>query len=330
MRTTNVSSRHSLHRLRSHLSAVTLGFGVVISQAAYSQEPPDQLTIVSGSPGGSWYPIAAGIAQVFGEEGVRANAEVGAGLTNMIKVSRGEAELGVTTSTIPPVAEAGEEPFEDSIRNVRALAVLFPSYAHIAVTEESGINSVEGLAGASFNTTAVGNSTQAAFVDILTAYGLDESEVETSRGSQSYAANAVKDGNLDGLTLLSAFPNGTYTELFSSQDMKLLSLNSNAIEEIIQGNPGYSAAIIPAGSYPGQEEDVQTVRSDLLLIANADMPETEAQWIVQTLLANIESIQGIHAIMADVSPEYMASVSGLELHPGAAAAYREAGVKLDQ
>lgn len=330
MHRTNVSKSHSPSPLRSHLSAVILGFGLVMSSASHAQEAPDQLTIVSGSPGGSWYPIAAGIAQVFGQEGVRANAEVGAGLTNMIKVSRGEAELGVTTSTIPPVAEAGKEPFDASIRNVRALAVLFPSYAHVAVTEESGIDSIEGLAGASFNTTAVGNSTQAAFVDILTSYGMEESELETSRGSQSHAANAVKDGNLDGLTLLSAFPNGTYTELFSSHDMKLLSLNSEAIEQITQGNPGYSAATIPAGSYPGQEEDVQTVRSDLLLIANADMPEAEAQWVVQTLLANIDSIRGIHAIMADLSPEYMASVSGLELHPGAAAAYTEAGVDLDR
>jgi uncharacterized protein len=299
---------------------------VSIAGAAHAQ--PSQLTIVSGSPGGSWYPIAAGISAIFGREGIRSNAESGAGVTNMIQVSMGQAELGVTTSTIPPMAYAGEPPFDQVLDNNRALATLFPNAIHIAATEQSGIATLEDLAGKRINTTAVGNSTQQAFVDVLTAAGMDESEIETSRGSQNFAADAVKDGSLDGLVLLSAYPNGTYTELFSTVDMTLLNLDDEILAALEEANPGYSPSTIPAGTYPGQDDDVATARSDLILFANEDMSDEDAYWIVSTLLDHIGEIQGIHAIMADLTPEFMANVQGMPLHPGAIEAYGEAGIAI--
>ncbi|WP_366658151.1 TAXI family TRAP transporter solute-binding subunit [Fodinicurvata sp. EGI_FJ10296] len=299
---------------------------VALAGAAHAQ--PNQLTIVSGSPGGSWYPIAAGMSAIFGREGIRSNAETGAGVTNMIQVSMGQAELGVTTSTIPPMAEAGEAPFEQTLDNNRALATLFPNAMHIAVTDDSGIATLDDLVGMRINTTAVGNSTQQAFVDVLTAAGIEESEVETSRGSQNFAADAVKDGSLDGLVLLSAYPNGTYTELFSSVDMNLLSLDEEILAALGEANPGYSPSTIPAGTYPGQDDDVATARSDLILFANQDMSDEDAHWIVSTLLNHMDELQGIHAIMSDLTPDTMANVQGMPLHPGALEAYSAAGIAI--
>ena len=72
------------------------------------------------------------------------------------------------------------------------------------------------------NCMAIGNSTEAAFADRLKAAGMSEADLDCARGSHTFASNAIKDGNLDGFTLLSGFPNGTYTELFHAKKMRLL------------------------------------------------------------------------------------------------------------
>lgn len=303
--------------------------GALVFAIPASAQQPSQLTILSGSPGGSWYPIAAGIAEILGSEGVPTNAEVGAGVANMARISAGAAELGMTTSTVPPLADVGASPFQETIDNVQAIAVLFPSLQQIAVTESSGIDSIAELAGQPFNCESVGNSTQAALVDVLAASGTSEDEVDCARGSVSFGADGVKDGNLVGFTTLSAYPNGTFSELFHSVDMKLLPIPPETAEEMQANNPGYSYSEIPAGTYRGVDEDVPTMRSDLMFIANEDLSEEDAYWIVKTLLARIEDLRSIHAVMRPITPEYMANVAGIELHPGARRAFLEAGVELN-
>ncbi|MEX0731099.1 MAG: TAXI family TRAP transporter solute-binding subunit [Aquisalimonadaceae bacterium] len=320
-------------RAESKRSAVRVLFGaaavaLALPFASVSQAQPGSLTILSGSPGGSWYPIAAGISEILGSEGVPTNAEVGAGVANMARISRGDAELGVTTTTVPPVAEAGIEPFKAPITNVRAIAVLFPSHQQIAVTQASGVKSIAELEGRKFNCESVGNSTQAALVDVLKAAGTSESEVDCTRGSVSFGADAIKDGNIIGFTTLSAFPNGTFTELFHSVDMRMLPIPEEYYETVAKINPGYSYSEIPANTYPGQDEAVPTLRSDLMMIANESMSDDDAYWIVKTLLSRIEDIKKVHAALRPMTPEYMAAVAGIELHPGAARAFREAGIEV--
>ncbi len=309
---------------RGGTSIVLIGT-LSLAMPSYAEQP-SQLTILSGSPGGSWYPIAAGISEVFGSEGVVANAETGAGVANMARISAGHAELGMTTTTVPPLATAGSVPFKAEIHNVKAIAVLFPSHQQIAVTQASGIDEIAELANQPFNCESVGNSTQAALVDVLEAVGTSEGDVDCVRGSVSFGADGIKDGNLVGFTTLSAFPNGVFTELFHSVDMKLLPVPAKVAEVMQAKNPGYSYSVIPAGTYKGVETDVPTMRSDLMLIANEDLSDEDAYWVVKTLLDRIEDVRTIHAVMRPITPEYMAGVAGIELHPGARRAFEEAGV----
>ncbi len=321
-----VKAERNRSAVRSVLGAAAVALALCFASASHAQ--PDNLTILSGSPGGSWYPTAAGVSEIIGSEGVPTNAEVGAGLANMARISRGDAELGMTTSTVPSMAEAAKEPFKEPITNVRAIAVLFPSLQQIAVTQESGVKTIAGLEGHAFNCESVGNSTQAALVDVLKAVGTSEAELDCSRGSVTFGANAIKDGNLIGFTTLSAYPNGTFLELFHAVDMRLLPVPKDAFEEVNSINPGYSYSEIPANTYPGQDEAVPTLRSDLMLVANESMSDDDAYWIVKTLLSRIDDIKQVHAATRTLTPEYMATVAGIELHPGAARAFKEAGVEV--
>lgn len=313
---------------RLSVGKVFAAVALILSMGSPAQAAPKELSILSGSPGGTWYPISAGIAEIFTKEGTRTNAEVGAGLANVARISAGQAQLGVTTSTVPPVAKKGLPPFKKPINNIRGLAVLFPSYQHVGVTRASGVTSVEGMKGLRINCMAIGNSTEAAFADRLKAAGMTEDDLDCARGSHTFASNAIKDGNLDGFTLLSGFPNGTFTELFHAKDMRLLPLSEKEARKMAASNPGYAYTKIPAGSYPGQDTDIPTVRSDLVMIANKDMSDDDAYWIVKTMLDHIGDMRKIHAVMRPLTKEYMASIKSLPIHPGAIRAYKEAGIEI--
>lgn len=321
MKAQTIITRLSLGKVMS-IAALTL------SISAGAAAAPKELSILSGSPGGTWYPISAGIAEIFTQKGVRTNAEVGAGLANVARISAGQAQLGVTTSTVPPVAKAGKAPFKKPINNILGLAVIFPSYQHVGVTQDSGVTSIDGLKGLRINCMAIGNSTEAAFADRLAAAGMSEEDMECARGSHTFASTAIKDGNLDGFTLLSGFPNGTFTELFHAKAMRLLPLNETQAQKMQASNPGYAYTSIPAGSYPGQENDIPTVRSDLVMFTNESMSDDDAYWIVKTMLDNMPELRKIHAVMRPYNAEYMAAMTSLPIHPGAIRAYKEAGIQV--
>ena len=93
-------------------------------------------------------------------------------------------------------------------------------------------------------------------------------------------------------------------------------------------NSGYAYAEIPAGTYPDQDVAIPTVRSDLILISHESMSDDDAYWVVKTMLDNIDKMKKIHAVMRPLTPEYMASVNSIEMHPGAVRAFKEAGITM--
>lgn len=302
------------------LLCMTLGF------AQEQERAPRQLTLLSGVSGGAWYPIGAGIAELFARQGVNANTEQGGGVSNVIAVGRGDAELGFTTSIIPPLAEQGLEPFPEPVTNARAIAVLWQDFTHVIVREGSDVEEVPDLAGKRFASQPVGTATAVAFANLLEAYGLSEDDLTLTRGGQSHGVDQVKDRNAVGVTATTAAPSGTLTELVSTMDVQFLEVNDEAFQRLREINPGFIRYTLEPGTYPNQEEAVEGVGTTTLLITREDIPDEEVYWITRTLVENVANLNNIHAALAGLTPEAMADVSGIPLHPGAERYYREAGL----
>ena len=91
------------------LAACVLSAGFALSAMAGEGKAPAQLSIASGVSGGNQYIIAVGIAKIFGDKGVKVNVETGSSVPNVISVSRGDVELGMTQDFIPAMGLAGDE-----------------------------------------------------------------------------------------------------------------------------------------------------------------------------------------------------------------------------
>lgn len=91
--------------------------------------------------------------------------------------------------------------------------------------------------------------------------------------------------------------------------------------------PWYSKFTIPAGTYDGQAEPVQTTAVKMLLLTDASMPDDVVYDLAKTFWENLDSLGKAHAVIKTVTKEMAVSdLSGIPLHPGAEKYYREIGL----
>lgn len=309
----------------SFLSIPILALGIGLSAQAQEAIAPSQLTIFSGPQGGSWYAMGGGMAQLFSEAGARSNAEVGAGISNVVVVDQGRGELGFTMSIVPDMAAKGQPPFQEKITGIYGLANLGDNYVQLLVREDTDIKDVSGLKGRVYGSQPVGSVTAVALEAVLSAYGLEEGDVEIVRGSQTYGANETKDRRIAGYTATSNPPTPSFVEVSETIDSTFLPISDAAFEQLKAGNSGFVRNEIPAGTYKGQDEPVPTASTALILMSGKQVNDEEAYWIVKTLNENIDKLRNMHSGMRELTVGDMAQVVGIELHPGARRYYEEVG-----
>lgn len=308
---------------------IALGLAAALAAAsvpAVAQDTPHSLTIMSGAQGGSWYGMGAGLAQLFIEEGVRTSPEVGGGISNVAMVATGQASMGFSMTIVPRMARLGMAPFTESYENVYAIAQLAPSVVHIVVSKDSGVESVADLAGKAFATQPVGNVTTEAFKAVLAANGLDEDDLDLTRGNQGFGASEMKDRRVAGFTATTSPPSPAFADVAQSLDVRFLSIDDETFAALQAENAGFTRGVIPAGTYNGQDEDVMTANTAMVIVTSDHVSDDHAYFIARTLGENIDEIRKIHQSWADLTLEDLADVNGVELHPGAARYYREKGV----
>jgi len=304
---------------------IVLAIMLISTSGIFATEvnPPKAVTLLCGVSGGTWFSIGSIVSEVFRKAGTRSSVEIGGGVSNVIAIDRQDAELGMTMTITPPVAKKGGNPFKEKHENVMGVCTLFKNFAHIMVSEASGINSIDQLKGEKFASQPVGTSTQQAFNDILNVYGLSEDDLKITRGGQGEGAALVKDRHVVGQTATTAAPSATLSEVAMFIPMKMLPISDEKYEELAKINNGYVKTSLPAETYPGQDKDVPGVRVDTILIVNKNMSEEEVYWITKTLVENIEELRVAHASMKDLTVEEMSKVGGVELHPGAKKYFEE-------
>jgi RimJ/RimL family protein N-acetyltransferase len=91
---------------------------------------------------------------------------------------------------------------------------------------------------------------------------------------------------------------------------------------------GIDPFVIPANSYTFQSEPVPTVSLGALLVVNKAMSEKDAYNLAKAVVDNIDQIQGVHASMKALTPQFLAQQSLLPYHPGAEKVFRERGLKI--
>ncbi|MCW3489682.1 TAXI family TRAP transporter solute-binding subunit [Dethiobacter alkaliphilus] len=286
---------------------------------------PSFISIASGSPGGAYFPLGAGMAKVITDnvEGVFAQSEsTGASVENARLVGSGASEMGMAMANVAYDAYAGQGDFDGDQQDVVALFSMYPAAQHLIVGADSDIYSIEDLVGKTVSVDAAGSGAEVTSYIILEAAGIRD-EVNTRNFSQPEAADALKDGQVDAVFYNFAHPGAVVEEIMTTKDIRFIPIEDELLDAIIDDYPYFTKGVIPAGVY-GLDEDVSALTVGNLMLVHSDMDEDFAYALVEAMFkeASLDELVGIHQVAALMNLQDSA-VSPIPLHPGAERFFQE-------
>ena len=157
------------------------------------------LAIATGGPAGLYYPFGGAMASLWSEvlPGVNAKAEVtGGSVTNVIQVARRESDLGIAMADVVSSAYAGTGRFPEPLP-LRVLFTAYPNIVHMLSLRDSGIKTIDDLAGKRVALGAQGSGTSVAAINIITGLGLSLDDIAPRYLSFGETTTGLKDGTLD-------------------------------------------------------------------------------------------------------------------------------------
>ena len=294
--------------------------------AGCSGSDKQRIKLATGPQGGSWYPLGGAFKNLIERKLPTVSIQVlpGAGIANVKAVESGQAQMALANSVSTVDAIDGRPPFDQKATHVCNVATLYPQYFQVVTLPEAGINSPADLKGKSWAGQQKGNTGEAITDHMLRAYGLSFEDLSrVSYGSYTDSVTLMKDGNAQFFTLGTTIPAGAVMDLASARDIKLMPIPDDGLAKMQQFNPGYRSGIIPKGTYPGQQQDVQTVEYATHFIARCDMDEQLVYDILASIYGGIDDLTSITRSIKGLTPAKMAQDIGVPMHPGAARWYQD-------
>ena len=309
---------------------LTLSLGL---STASAQSKDVKLSIATGGTGGVYYPIGGGMANILSKyiPYAEATAEVtAASVDNCLLVGAKKADMALIMADTGWDAFQGMGKFKEKMPIV-TLAVLYINNMHLVTVEGKGIEKVTDLKGKRVSTGAPGSGTEIKCLRVIEAYGLNpDKDMTRDRLGASESAGALKDGKIDAYFWDGGLPTASVTDLGATPGIKLkLIAHGDAIPKMTEKyGPLYFKGVIPAKTYPGQNQDVSIARVSNLLICNKDMKEKVAYDIVKTLFDHKPELVAVHKMAEELALEPQVDGSPLPFHPGAAKYFKEKGINL--
>ena len=224
-----------------------------------SAAPTAKLRFVTGGESGTYYAFGSVIAQhATNNTNVAVTGLVGNGSkSNVEELADGNAELAFCQSDVMAYAYNGTNLFEEPIDCFSTVAALYMEDVQIVTTDPS-IKTVADLAGKNVSVGAAGSGVYFNAVDILSAYGLGDLDAEgkftqINATYQSFgdSADSLKDGKIDAAFIVAGAPTTAVTDLATTKDTYLVSLDSEHIAKLLETSDYYTETVIAKDVYFG-------------------------------------------------------------------------------
>jgi len=307
--------------------ASVLGFAVAAAFAG--SVGAQQLKMMTGPQGGSWYPLGGAIQGIVEKAIPGAQMQVlpGAGISNVIGVNTGKAELGFGNAVSSVDGVNGAAPFKEKQSNVCQVATLYFQYFHAVALADAGINNVGDAKGKVLTTQQKGNTGEQMARNALEVYGLNYGALsKVNHSNYTDSVSQLKDGHAQMFMLITTVPASSVMDLASARDIKVLEFPNDKFAALQKINKGYDKRIIKAGSYPKQDKDVQTIGTWTHLVASCKLPQDTVYKITKALADNVDNLGNVVKAVKGLTVKDMAADVGVPYHPGAMKYYKEAKV----
>ena len=216
---------------------------------------------------------------------------------------------------------------QGAVRDLRAIANLYPEALHVVTRRAAGIREFRHFRGKTISLGEKDSSTLVTARAVLQAAGLQEKDIKAQFLKPAEAADAMRDGRLDAFFDMSGLPSPIIADLARETPVELLPIDGPLAKRLIASHPFFAETYVPVTAYAGILE-TYTVAVGVLWIVHAGVDEATVYGLTRALWHpnNRRALDAGHPygklIRRDSSTEGVA----LQLHPGAALYYFEAGL----
>lgn len=310
---------------------LTISLAVGCSGTSGSKETVN-INFPTASTTGTIYPLGSAMANIWNNnvENVRVSSQASnGGVHNLNMIKDGEAQITFATTGILWEAYHGEGVFEGrKNENLRVIAGLYYNPNQFVVRKAAGVNSIADIKGKNYAPGAVGSTPEVESRAILSEYGLNyPDDIKANYVGFTEAIDLMRNNQIDGALIQAGLPTAAVTEMISTAGGALLSIEPSIRASLKDKYPWYADFTIPAGTYDGQTEEVETLAIKMVLLADASVSDDVIYNLMKSMWENLEELKASHTIVNqfDVN-EATTELAEIPLHPGAEKYYKEAGV----
>ncbi|MET3584239.1 TRAP transporter TAXI family solute receptor [Pseudorhizobium tarimense] len=302
---------------------------VSASFATTGAKAQEFINVLTGGTSGVYYPLGVALSEIYGEkiEGARTQVQsTKASVENLNLLQAGRGEIGFSLGDSVQMAWEGntEAGFPGKLDKLRGIAAIYPNYIQIVASKDSGVKTLADLKGRSLSVGAPKSGTELNARAIFEAAGMSYEDLgKTEYLPFAESVELIKNRQLDATLQSAGLGVASIRDLASSVPINVVAVPAAEVEKI--GAP-YIPVTIPAGTYEGQEEDVQTAAVGNFLITHEDVSEETAYQMTKLLFENLDRLAAAHAAAKAIDPKKALEGMPVPLHPGAERYYKEAGL----
>ena len=331
--------RYSLPR--SRLILICLLFNFLLTTCSERAGERRTYVLTTGTTGGTFYPVGVALSTLVSAEeevGFSLTAISSAGSMENLKLLRdNQAQFGLILGIFAAWAYDGEGPIRSPQRNFRSISAMWPNVEHFVLRSDlvtnGTISDLANLQGERYSIGMRNSGAEQTGIYIFDALGIDYNE-DLSIAYMGYgpSANALQDGNIVGMNIPAGPPVTAITRAYAllGNSMTILDFTDENLEVINQEFPLWQSYEIEAGTYPLQEEPINTAASPNILVARDDVSEEIVYNMTKLLWENLATLQEIHSATKTMAIEVALNGIPVPLHAGALRYYQEQGVKIPE
>ena len=167
--------------------------------------------------------------------------------------------------------------------------------------------------------------------DLLDCFGITWEDIDSWGGASYHIApsqmtDMLKEGSADVSIDIVSLGQPAFTELCMTSTMHVIELKEETRAKM--NEKGYNSMTMPANSWNGQTEPVETICGCETILVRKDVPDDVVYALTKGICEKKNEIVELVPAMESFDPAtaWTIEMTGIELHPGAAAYYKDAGL----
>ncbi|GAB4178584.1 MAG: TAXI family TRAP transporter solute-binding subunit [Geothermobacteraceae bacterium] len=324
--------------------AAALALVLVGATSVLAAKPKERnYLLATASTGGTYYPVGVAISTLVKvklqpKQKIGMSAINSAGSGENVKLLRdNEVQFAILQGLYGAYAWNGTGPIAKigPQKNLRSVTMLWQNVEHFTVLKKfAKTGTAADLLGMKGQSMALGKKNSGTLGSnkvILKNLGLDaEKDFNLVYVGYGPSADALQNGQVAGMSTPAGAPVSAVTKAFANMGdaITVLDFTDEQLKQADGGLGLWTRYVIPAGTYPGQKKDINTIAQPNFLACRADVDEDAVYQITKTIYENLPFLNAIHGATKAMAIEKAIAGLPMPLHSGALKYYREVGLNI--